>query len=164
MEAVQAGAVPAVSAFKGADPAFASGSPFDGSAERFSVFVGAPRLRRFALARDHHVGDTEVGELLIYLGLALAAGARIRVAAIRDVTPAQPAADQTRTREHAGVRVLSWHGRCRSAPARHITAMRLYSGSNVLARQPGDHLGNFPQALTHAALVQAALALRAEGG
>jgi GH15 family glucan-1,4-alpha-glucosidase len=40
--------------------------------------------------------------------------------------------------------------------------MRLYSGSNVL--QPGDHLGNFPQALTHAALVQAALALRAEGG
>jgi GH15 family glucan-1,4-alpha-glucosidase len=42
--------------------------------------------------------------------------------------------------------------------------MRLYSGSNVLARQPGDHLGNFPQALTHAAVVQAALALRAEGG
>ena len=32
-EAVQAGAVPAVSAFEGADPAFASGSPFDGSAE-----------------------------------------------------------------------------------------------------------------------------------
>src|SRR5258708_17852690 len=31
-EAVQAGAVPAVSAFGGADPAFASGSPFDGSA------------------------------------------------------------------------------------------------------------------------------------
>jgi GH15 family glucan-1,4-alpha-glucosidase len=29
---------------------------------------------------------------------------------------------------------------------------------------PETHLGNFPQALTHAALVQAALALRAEGG
>ena len=107
LEAVQAGAV---SVWEGADPAFASGSPFDGSAERFSVFVGAPQLRRFALARDHHVGDTEVGELLIDLGLAVAAGARIRVAAIRDVTPAQPAADQTRAREHAGVRVLSWHG------------------------------------------------------
>jgi hypothetical protein len=62
------------------------------------------------------------------------------------------------------VRVLSWHGTCRSALPRHITAMRLYSGCNVLAGQPGDHLGNFPQALTHAALVQAALALRAEGG
>src|SRR6478752_2995113 len=36
-EVVQAGSVPAVSAFEGADPSFASGSPFDGSAESAAV-------------------------------------------------------------------------------------------------------------------------------
>ena len=37
-EAVQAGAVPPISAFEDADSTFASGSPFDGSAER-SAFL-----------------------------------------------------------------------------------------------------------------------------
>ncbi len=38
LEAVHAGAFPAVCAFEGADAAFASGSPFDGSAEDSASF------------------------------------------------------------------------------------------------------------------------------
>lgn len=56
-ETVDPAAVPAVAAFEVADPAFASGPPFDGAAERFSVFFGAPILRGFAFARDHHILD-----------------------------------------------------------------------------------------------------------
>jgi len=49
-EAVQAAAVPVVSAFDGADPAFASGSPFDGSAKRPAVFDLLPVRAGSALA------------------------------------------------------------------------------------------------------------------
>ena len=72
LDAVDAGAVPTV-ASEIADPAFAAGAPFDGAAERFSVFVGSPRLGRSSCARNRHVLDTEVGELPVDLGLAVAA-------------------------------------------------------------------------------------------
>ena len=86
--AVDAAAVPAVAAFEVADAAFAAGAPFDGAAERFSVFLGAARLGRSALARDYHVLDTEVGELLVDLGFAVAAvgGDRARVRPARLLT------------------------------------------------------------------------------
>jgi hypothetical protein len=37
------------------------------------VFVGSPRLGRSSCARNRHVLDTEVGELPVDLGLAVAA-------------------------------------------------------------------------------------------
>ena len=37
------------------------------------MLFGAPRLRGFAFAGDHHVGDTEVTQLLVDLGFAVAA-------------------------------------------------------------------------------------------
>src|SRR5258708_13620743 len=61
-EAVQAGAGPAVSPFEGADPAFASGSPFDGSAECsafLDVLAGGPRPALFAVC---HKGETRAGQ------------------------------------------------------------------------------------------------------
>src|SRR6201997_290348 len=70
---VDAGAVPAVAAFEIADPALTSSSPFDGAAERFSMLFGPPGLRRFAFTRNHYVGDTNVGELLINAGFTVAA-------------------------------------------------------------------------------------------
>ena len=42
--AVDAGAVPAVAAFEGADAAFAAGAPLDGSSEGGSVFFVSPGL------------------------------------------------------------------------------------------------------------------------
>ena len=72
-EAVDAGPIPAISAFETADAAFGPGSPFHGAAERFSMLFGSPRFGGFALSRDDHVGDTEVGELLIDAGFAVAA-------------------------------------------------------------------------------------------
>ena len=71
--AVDAGAVPAVSAFEVADAAFAAGAPFDGAAERFSVIFAASRLKGFAFAGDHHVRDAQVGELPVDVGFAVAA-------------------------------------------------------------------------------------------
>lgn len=72
-ETADPAAVPAVAAFEVADPAFASGPPFDGAAERFSVFFGASILRRFAFARDQHILDAHLGELLVDGGFAIAA-------------------------------------------------------------------------------------------
>src|SRR5262245_17694323 len=71
--AVDAGAVPAVAAFEVADAAFAAGSPFDGAAERLSVFFGAPRLRRFAFAWDHDGAHAKTVQGVIDGLLAVAA-------------------------------------------------------------------------------------------
>jgi len=62
LEAVQAGAVPSVSAFEGADPAFASGAPFDGSAERSAFLDVLAGGTGSALARDDDSADTELGQ------------------------------------------------------------------------------------------------------
>src|SRR5215475_15682715 len=48
--AVQAGPVPPVPAFEGADPAFAAGPPLDGTAERWPALGGLAGLAGFALA------------------------------------------------------------------------------------------------------------------
>src|SRR4051812_24393681 len=48
--AVDPGSVPAIAAFECADPLFDAGSPFRGSAERSSVFLGPADCGRFALA------------------------------------------------------------------------------------------------------------------
>jgi hypothetical protein len=72
-EAVQAGAVTAVSAFEGADPAFASGSPFHGAAEGWSVFEGLSSLGGSALAGDDDVADAEVVLGVVDVLLAVAA-------------------------------------------------------------------------------------------
>ena len=65
--AVDVGSVPSVSAFDGADPAFDSGPPLDGSAERSSVFLGLSGLAGSALAGDHHVPHTQVVEGVVDL-------------------------------------------------------------------------------------------------
>src|ERR1700756_5255025 len=49
-EAVDAGQIPAISAFETADAAFRPGSPFHGAAEGFSMFFGASGRRGFASA------------------------------------------------------------------------------------------------------------------
>src|SRR6478752_3143186 len=59
-EVVQAGSVPAVSAFEGADPSFASGSPFDGSAESAAVLDLAAGGAGSALAGDDDRADPDV--------------------------------------------------------------------------------------------------------
>ena len=72
-EVVQPSSVPTVSAFQGADPAPATGSPFHGSAERTSVFDLLPGRAGLALAGYHHVPDTQVGHGLVDSGLAVPA-------------------------------------------------------------------------------------------
>ena len=64
-DGVDPGAVPAVAAFEGADPAFAAGSPFHVSAERSSVFVGLSGLAGSAFAGDHDVADAEVVQVVV---------------------------------------------------------------------------------------------------
>src|SRR5215207_7981395 len=54
VEVIEAGAVPPVLPFEGADPSFAPGAPLDGSAERSAVLVGLAGLAGSALAGDHH--------------------------------------------------------------------------------------------------------------
>jgi len=65
------------------------------------------------------------------------------------------------------VQALAATGRVSEATARFEALLALATPLGLYAEEmdPGtrEHLGNFPQALTHAALVQAALALRAAG-
>ena len=70
---VDAGSVPSVAAFEGADPAFDAGSPLHGSSERPSVFLGLSGLAGFALAGDHHGADAQVVQGVVDLLLAVAA-------------------------------------------------------------------------------------------
>jgi hypothetical protein len=72
-EAVQAGAVPAVASFEVADPAFASGSPFDRSAECPAVLDLVPGGTRSAFTRDHDMADAEASQCLFDSGLAVSA-------------------------------------------------------------------------------------------
>ena len=69
----RAGAVPAVSAFEGADPAFASGSPFDGSAERSAFLDLLAGGTGPALARYDDSADPELGQCLVGGGVAVPA-------------------------------------------------------------------------------------------
>src|SRR4029077_16895310 len=81
-EAVDAGPIPAISAFETADAAFGPGAPFHDAAEGFSMFFGASGRRGFTSAGDHHGRHTEVVKLLVDLGFAVAAvgGDRARCA------------------------------------------------------------------------------------
>ncbi|MCW2626462.1 MAG: hypothetical protein JWR48_3184 [Mycobacterium sp.] len=72
-EVVQAGSVTSVSAFEGADRSFASGSPFDGSAECSAVLEVLAGGAGSALARDDDRAHTEVGQRGVDGGLAVAA-------------------------------------------------------------------------------------------
>ena len=63
-EAVQAGAVPAVAAFEGADPAFASGSPFDGAAEGPASFQLLSGQAGFPFAGNDDSANTQFGKVL----------------------------------------------------------------------------------------------------
>jgi GH15 family glucan-1,4-alpha-glucosidase len=62
------------------------------------------------------------------------------------------------------VQALAQTGRVAEAVERLTALVELASPLGLFAEEmdptTGDHLGNFPQALTHAALVQAALAIR----
>ena len=53
------GAVPSVAAFEVVDPAFASGSPFDLGAERFSMFERASSGAGLTDSGDRDVADPE---------------------------------------------------------------------------------------------------------
>src|SRR4051794_31941259 len=73
VEAVETGAVPAVAAFEAADPALAAGAPLDGSAERRSVLGGLAGLTGSALAGGDDGADSEVVQVVLDAGLAVAA-------------------------------------------------------------------------------------------
>src|SRR4051794_24501982 len=70
-EVVEAGAVPAVLPFEGADAGFAAGAPFDGAAERAAVFVGLAGLAGSALAWDDHGADPELVQVVLDTGFAV---------------------------------------------------------------------------------------------
>src|SRR4051795_9155137 len=73
VEVVEAGAVPPVLPFEGADPGFAAGPPLDGAPERSAVFVGLAGLAGSALARDHHGAHAELVQVVLDAGFAVAA-------------------------------------------------------------------------------------------
>jgi hypothetical protein len=82
---VDAGAVPAVAAFEGADAAFAAGAPLDCSPEGWPVFLGSPALGRFAFAGYHDRAHLEVVQVVLDAFLTVAAvggdGARLSAGA-----------------------------------------------------------------------------------
>src|SRR3954463_14315317 len=73
VQAIEAGAVPAVAALEAADPAFAAGAPLDRLAEGRSVFGGLSGPAGAALARDDHGSDTQLVQVVFDAGLAVAA-------------------------------------------------------------------------------------------
>lgn len=62
--AVDAGAVPTVVSFEGADAAFAAGAPLDCSSERWPLFFGAPGLGGSAFTRYRDRTYTEVVQVI----------------------------------------------------------------------------------------------------
>lgn len=80
--AVDAGAVPAVAAFEGADSAFAAGAPLHGSSKRSSVFLGLSCLAGSALAGDDDGAHPELVQAVVDAVFAVAAvgGDRARLA------------------------------------------------------------------------------------
>ena len=71
--AVDAGAIPAVATLEGADAAFTSGAPLDGSSERWPVFLGSPSLAGFAFTGYHDRAHAEVVQVVLDAFLAVAA-------------------------------------------------------------------------------------------
>jgi hypothetical protein len=65
-------AVPAATAFEGADPSFAAGAPFDVSAEGSSVFLGMADMAWSASARDDDVANPKLVQRVIDARLAVA--------------------------------------------------------------------------------------------
>jgi len=105
--AVQAGAVPAVSALEITDPAFAAGSPLDQLAEAAGVFDGAAGGGDLGPARYGDGADPEFVQVPVGCGVAVAAvgGDRARNLAGAPRDPAD------RGRELGGVRrVASFDG------------------------------------------------------
>src|SRR3954451_23064416 len=72
VEVIEAGAVPPVLPFEGADPGLATGAPLHGSAERPAMFVGLAGLAGSALAGDHHGPHAELVQGVLDAGLAVA--------------------------------------------------------------------------------------------
>src|SRR3954451_25372493 len=72
VEAVEAGAVPAVAAVEVADPALTAGAPLHDLAEGRAVLDGPSRLGGFALARNDDAPDSEVVQVVLDTGLAVA--------------------------------------------------------------------------------------------
>jgi hypothetical protein len=70
---VDAGAVPAITAFQGADPSFATSPPFDVSPERSLSFLGLSGFAWSASAGNHDLADTEVVEGVVDCLFAVAA-------------------------------------------------------------------------------------------
>src|SRR4029450_8599913 len=79
--AVDHAAVPSVAASEVADAAFAAGSPFHVPPERSLSFLGLPGVAGSALARNDDVSDTEIVQVILDAGLAVAAvgGHRLRL-------------------------------------------------------------------------------------
>ena len=70
---VDPAAVPSIAAFQAADPAFASGSPFQVPPECLPVFLCLPGFGGSAFAGDDDVADAEVVQGVVDTGFAVAA-------------------------------------------------------------------------------------------
>src|ERR1700739_3776704 len=69
---IQAGAVPAVATFEGAECRFAAGPPLDCAPERPAVLGGLAGLAGFALAGDHDGAHAEGVQVVVDTFLAIA--------------------------------------------------------------------------------------------
>src|SRR5215212_9521740 len=72
VQAIESGAVPAVTPLEAADPTFAAGAPLNRLAEGRPVFGGSSGLAGAAPARDDHGSDTRLVQVVFDAGLAVA--------------------------------------------------------------------------------------------